>query len=355
MALKRNQNPTDLHQWLALWESRTKYCPVREKDVQEYALPLKHVYCDTLSQVRDDETPDHNHVAALAGGFVLEGQKLGICVRLPKGNNLKFPLSWENHRRSAAELLKEKGTAIDGLPPGYVWASIYEELLSDLTFYQTLENNLHEIAKPADEKANLYSLKKLVNEGYLDEGYPEKFKDTTQAEQDRRLYELMDRCMPGVKKKSLARKWRNENKQLYKVWSKSAYDAKRAFHIKYGSQTGFDVSKTAGSNQVLTIQGKKVIIIPAVEGKGGGKYMESAHQARNVEKECDEVWFVAALPRATLRNGSCYKKPRTQWIEHIKKWNDSVRSGKVVDRIMFIPQNENENKQLTHWILDHRF
>jgi hypothetical protein len=345
----------NLEQYLSQLKTRTRFCPVRKKNLTEWSVPVSHIYSDCDSQARDDQNTDTFHVSALVGGFIQEGQKLGICVRPPKNGSPGLPLAWGLHREDAARQLAEKGIPIKDTEPGHVWSSLYEELPSDLTLYQTLENNLHEIAKRADEDSNIRSLTKIVKEGHLDQGYSTRFANISQKEQDDRLYKIMDEWMPGVKKKSLVTKWRKEQGKSHKIWSFSTDQAKSHFALHDGLRTTFDRNKTAGSNQVFDVAGKKVIMVPATGGQGAGKYMETAHSARNVDNVCDEVWFVAALPKSTLRNGAKYEKPREEWIEQIDKWNKSVKSGKVVDRIMFVPQNQKEMDQNVPWILDHRF
>ena len=136
---------------------REEYCPVREKYVTEYQVPIEMIEMDDRSQNRDTDSPP-NKVSEISNSFQTTGQNEGICIEDFNTPNKDFAVRWGNTRFRAAKQLSEEVppyNLIKNCEEGMIWASKYKEPKTELRRLQAKENNRHRPNTPANAEDNV--------------------------------------------------------------------------------------------------------------------------------------------------------------------------------------------------------
>lgn len=377
----KGKGPQEFLKSLPADMKRMNMCPVRNKEVQEFQIPLSLLtHDDPRSQNREgtNDTEVSNKKAQMVDEAF--GQITGICVFIDRfKRDGVFPPVWGNHRLQAAEELDADGDRIYNCRPGHIWASVYDQPRSKFRHFQVKENNKRPTNYDATKKQNFTALENMASKGDFDAhddvifgttGPRAKWKfeeqgrlmDVSETEQRRRLERALKAM--GVTKhvKALVDQWCETDGNQAKTYSQSKLQMKKAFNSdnNYGIQV--DIASHVGKSQKFSIiengVEKTICMYFMTEGKGGSAYGQMAHEARNFpQNEIDEVWCCVSIPvKALGKSTRKLEEYREGWIKWAEQWNNTVKSGKVFDRWFFPPQSQHEKDTCTgQWILEHKF
>ena len=377
----RGKGPREFLNALPEDMKRMNMCPVRNRKVQEFQIPLSLLtHDDPRSQNREGTSAAE--VARKVGQMVDEqyGQITGILVFLNRFQmEGVFPPVWGNHRLEAAEEIDAVGDRIYNCRSGHIWASVYDEAPTQYRHFQVKENNKRAANYDATKKQNFTALESMAATGDFDAHDPVifgttgtrakwKFEeqgrllDVTEAEQRRRLSRALKAM--GVTKdvKALVDQWCETDGNQAKTYSRSKLQMKNTFNSANDHGINIELGSSVGKSQKFSIVDngvkKTICMYFMTEGKGGSAYGQMAHEARNFPQiEIDEVWCCVSIPIEGLTTSRRkMEQYRERWIKWAEQWNSTVKSGKVFDRWFFPPQSQHEKRTCEGaWILEHKF
>ena len=333
---------------------RQRYCKVRAVEVTEYELPLLLIERGEKSQVRRQDCSE-GKVLELAGQMEDQGQDKGICV---VKTNDGFKLSWGNTRLRGGCILEARGSKIANCTQGYIWASFYEHKASDLQMYQTKENNLHPVAQRATLDDNVGSMLEMIGRGDLDNGRL-RYVDMNIDEQRAAVKKMAAKCsMPMNKFQTL---WNSIRKKDPATMRKMlTYDKTTNMPEYFAARNDYGITSAecpsgTRSGTVIEAGGEKICLYFSTKSSEyGGALLGNTHWKRNINDEADKVVIVCTLNDVM---GANFHKSRAVIVDKIKRWNPSVKGGKSVDRILFLPQTQSEQlaSSKTPYVLDISF
>jgi hypothetical protein len=129
-----------------------------------------------------------------------------------------------------------------------------------------------------------------------------------------------------------------------RTWDKTELAIYFGAHAKsslgYSAVTKTNCNKETTSGHVFATDGKKVgVYFVTKSSEFGGATLANSNWLRNINMKCDEVVVVCSLNDV---KGKDINKSRQSVNDKIANWNPSLKRGKSVDRIVFVPQTENE-------------
>jgi hypothetical protein len=324
------------------YETREGYCPVREMKTTEYQIPLELLR--RLPKSNQPRVQDCSETAVIEKAEQMKsskGQTTGICVIANKTEDY-FDLAWGNTRYRGAQVLESRGENIANCEKGHIWTTLYEHSIGDLRVFQAIENNVHDVNERATPEDNLKSILDMIDEGRIP-----NYKDLVQEEQRKKVKELYEKCkMPSHKFQSLWNQVKKKNKatsRKMRTWDKHEIATYVGNNNDYGiTKEQCNSKTTSGDIFDVQIDGKDeklAIYIVSKSSEFGGATLSNTNWNRNIHKHSTKILVAAALNDI---KGKDLNKSRDSIIAKIKKWNPSLTAGKSVDRIVFVPQTEEE-------------
>jgi len=326
------------------YNSRFRQCPVRGTRVIEYEIPITLVTRDTkASQVRLQDC-NSGKVAEIRDEMIQFGQELGICVFWHKASG-SFIVGWGNTRFRGAIGVNNADECILETKKGHIWSSLYEHSAKDLLMYQTRENNLHSTAQKASSEDNVANMLKMIAKGDLDEP-SSPYSDMSLEEKRERVKKKYSECaMPARKFQSLWNRIRKEDPRTSRsmcTWDKSGnmldyFNAHNGLGIIPG-----DVTQ---SGDVINVAGEKILIYFVIQtSEIRGAAPTNINWNMNINKTCDKTLMIMSLNDAMPAQ---VQRKREKVISDIKKWNATIKGGRCIDEIWFMPQlSQEQEKQL---------
>lgn len=364
---KKDMTPKEYLNSLAI-DTRDNDCPVRDRKLKEYLIPVGFVGVDELSQNREKDA-DPNNVSTLAEQISNIGQVLGICIELKIVDDtvLAF-VRWGNTRRRSIIKISESdeysgNRDVPGMSKeGHIWVSLYEEPPSELKRLQARENNLHLMGNPANVEDNVRSMQDIIADGLLDYG-GKKYKDCSDAEKKERVREEVKNTMPffaGKKFTGFWNKFRKKTEQDFQVSTWDNQQAKNHFvksnpyqvesmseALPEKSRTTFNCSYVKGDEMNEEKIGIQWFI--GHSSVSDGAFLQGSYSHKYVDKTATNVAWVVSMKvgqRVTL------DEARQNLINGCKKWNDTLPEGmKFVDKLLFLPQTAPERLSDKHYAM----
>lgn len=346
---------------------RERYCPVRERDVTEYQVPIEIIERDDRSQNRDTDSPP-NKVTTISHSFNTRGQTTGICIEDFNNPNRKFAVRWGNTRfRAAKKLLDEPSpyNTIKDCGKGMIWASKYTEKASELRRFQAKENNSHLEFTPANMEDNIRSMKDIIDDGWLDYG-GKKYKDCDDTEKKTRIKREVEKTMPsfgGKKFESFFKKFRKKNQSQFQVISYDTTEMKNHFiknnpfgitsmkeAKKVSNKYVFSVDKDINGNRLS--KSENIYIAFANGGVQKGAIIQGCIAAKHVDKTAVKTYIVSTVSPPTSR---ALAKARKADYEKMRDWNSKLPQSKVFDAAFYIPQTAPECSSSDSWARVEKF
>lgn len=345
--LKLIQTDTEVEQDIfdmTQYNSRKGYCPVREMDTTEYEMPLSRI--QRLPRVHQPRVQDCSETSVIEKAEQMKspkGQTTGICVFGDEADGRPiFTLGWGNTRFRGGHVLDARGENIFNCKKGHIWVTLYEHAIVDLKLYQAIENNVHDINERATPEDNLKSILDMIDEGRIP-GYA----DLDQEKQRKEVKKLYNDCkMPAHKFQSL---WNQVIRKNIATSRKRRTWDKNEIARYWGNNNDYGVAKElckniheSGEVFDVTVDGvvlKIALYMASKTSELGGATLANAQWKRNVNEECDEVVLVVSLNDIKGKN---LDESRQKMIDKINRWNPHTVAGKSIDRILFVPQTEDE-------------
>ena len=346
---------------------RDIYCPVRERDVTEYQVPIEMIEMDDRSQNRDTDSPP-NKVSEISNSFQTTGQNESICIEDFNNPNRKFAVRWGNTRfRAAKKLLDELSpyNTIKGCGEGMIWASKYTEKPSVLRRLQAKENNGHLESTPANMEDNIRSMESIIHDGLLDYG-GKKYKDCNITEKKARIKKEVELTMPsfgGKKFNGFFKKFRKKNQSQFQVISYDTTDMKHYFikHNPFGI-TDMKEAKKISNKYVFSVdkdinrknlkKSEDIYIAFANGGVQKGAIIQGCIAAKHVDKTAVKTYIVSTVSPPTSR---ALAKARKADYEKMRDWNSKLPQSKVFDAAFYIPQTAPECSSSDSWARVEKF
>jgi hypothetical protein len=338
---------------------RRRSCPVRGRVVKEYLFHVDEIERDVRKNQPRIQDCSTSKVSELADQMNEYGQLTGGCV-LWSPLVEKYLLLWGNTRYRAVCQLQARTDSILEAPAGFIWMSRYEEEKKDIPLYQAKENNVHPVSQRATMGDNVESMMKMIGEGLLDTSQY-TFEEMATPEQRKAVNKMAKQChMPGGGKlKTLWNRLRVKEPSIVRrmrTYDKHSLAKLTALHV--GPEYGWGPHACDGISQsgevLIAEDGTRVALyLMTQESTLHAPTLSNTHKKRNIQKLADEIVLVAALNTKVASN---IEAARKKVIEDIKKWNASLKAGKCIDRVLFVPQTASEQaKELDGFVMDVRF
>ena len=343
---------------------REEYCPVREKYVTEYQVPIETIERDDRSQNRDTDSPP-NKVSEISNSFQTTGQNEGICIEDFNTPNKKFAVRWGNTRFRAAKQLSEEVlpyNLIKNCEEGMIWASKYKEPKTELRRLQAKENNRHRPNTPANAEDNVRSMQDIISDGLLDDtvnGVFSRYEDQEDAEKRVRVKKEVERTMPsfaGKKFKGFWSKFRKKTASSFKVKSYGLKDMQNYFikHNPFGITDMKEAKKTINKYVFLvdkdidgnSIEPENIYIAFANGGVHKGAIIQGCMAAKHVDEAAVKTYIVSTVSPAT---SAALAKARTADCGKMRYWNSKLPQKEPFDAAFYLPQTEPECSSSESW------
>jgi hypothetical protein len=312
--------------------------------ITEYQLPIEVIR--RLPKTHQPRVQDCSETSVIEKAEQMKGQKgqtTGICVGMSKEFGF-FDCLWGNTRLRSAKVLAARSEKISNCAKDHIWVSLYEHPLSQLRKFQAIENNIHDVVERATNDDNIGSINSMIIEGEIP-GYA----DMLPEEQRAAVKKLYTECqMPSHKFTSVWNKIKKINKQTSKkmrTWDKPEISVYFGNNNDYGITTDqCNESTKSGTVFDVIVDGKPeklAVYFVSKSSEFGGATLANSNWTRNIHKHSTKVVVVTSLNDT---KGNDIAKSRKSVIKKIEKWNPSLKAGKSIDRIMFVPQTEKEQE-----------
>jgi hypothetical protein len=319
---------------------RSRWCPVREKSVTEYLLPLDCITRDVKkSQVRTQDSSSTT-VAELRDDIHENGQELGICIGWSKEDGC-FVVYWGNTRYRG--IIQLQTMDLDSPPKdleiGYIWASVFQGTDADKLRLQAKENNIHKPATRATVDDNKLVICKMIIHGHLDvDG--SKYEELSLEDKKARVRKAAQECsMPMNKFTSL---WNRVKKadpstiRTFRTWDKEG-DMLNYFN----SHNPWDANVT-GSGDVFSYDDNRIgIYFTSQAQEYAGALLVNSFTKRLINKDCDFVLVVSSFNGSSEKNVS---NERCTNAEKVSSWHPEIKGEKCISEIWCLPQTEREQE-----------
>ena len=319
--------------------TRTRMCPVRERDVTEYVVPLEKIsQLFKRAQVRTTGSQT-SAVNTLSGQLKRDGQIHGICVVREDG---VLKVVWGNTRYKSALQLEAESDTIKGLPHGHIWASVYDCPVGDMLLWQVRENNKHPASTLATEEDNQRAILKLIKDNTIF-GY-EKMTPKEQKQAFKALYKSL--CMPEDKVESC---WNYVQKRDSKIRAKCRPWEKTELAKYYGRNNPYGIlpedCKKSGDVFVCNDGVKRAVYYIIKPSEFSGALIDNVLTKVNTT-DVKECIVVASLNHVNPVNIPDTRKKVIAKMSEKRSW---VKQPSCFARISFAPQTESEqdNELLT--------
>ncbi len=331
------------------YNQRDGYCPVRDIHISEYQIPFELISrLPKSGQSRVQDCSESSVIEKAEQMKSPKGQTTGICVLVNKQAGT-FDVMWGNTRLRGGKILDSRGEKIYNCNKGSIWTSLYEHDISDLDKFQAIENNIHDVNERATLPDNINSILKMIDSGKID-GYHDdakSYNDIDQEKQRAAVKKLYEECsMPSNKFKTLWNQVKKQNKatsRKMKTWDKNEQAVYFGAHNDYGiTKEQCNATTESGTIFEVEIDGKTeklAIYFVSKQSEFATSGVANPQYKRNVKKEATYVVTVVSLNDS---KGASINKSRETVINKIREWNSEIKAGKSIDRILFIPQTEQE-------------
>tara|TARA_B100000989_G_scaffold183957_1_gene138447 strand:- start:8906 stop:10033 length:1128 start_codon:yes stop_codon:yes gene_type:complete len=334
------------------YKERKGYCPVRDMHISEYQIPLELMSrLPKSGQSRVQDCSESSVIEKAEQMKSPKGQTTGICVLANKSAGT-FDVFWGNTRLRGGKILDSRGEKIYNCDKGHIWASLYEHDISDLDIFQAIENNIHDVNERATLPDNINSILRMIDRGKADIFIPDNtdkksYNDVDQEKQRVAVKKLYEKCsMPSNKFQTLWNQVKKQNKatsRKMRTWDKNEQAVYFGAHNDYGiTKEQCNATTESGTVFEVEIDGKTeklAIYFVSKQSEFATSGVANPQYKRNVRKEATYVVTVVSLNDS---KGASINKSRETVINKIREWNSEIKAGKSIDRILFIPQTEQE-------------
>jgi len=280
-------------------------------------------------------------VATLADQILKDGQEHGICILEEGGINL---ILWGNTRFKAVQRLASEGESHHSVGCGEIWASYYYGDIDEIKEYQAIENNIHKFARPARVEDNVKSICDMISDGTLNKNkYGKSYNNLTDIQmRDVAIDKMKDCHMPRTTKIWNRVKKRNKlTLSKKRTWEKNKMAAYFGSNNDYGINKDFLVNFNESCERILAAgDGKRIGLYMIPDAHFKNLTLAQAQMKKNVTKQVDEIVLLVTL-NSTTSDGMV--KERVNLIAGVKSWNKEVKTN-TIDRILFVPQTEDEQE-----------
>ena len=320
---------------------RDRWCPVREKSVTEYLMPLDCIIRSVKKdQVRKQDSSSTT-VAELRDDIYENGQELGICIAWSKEDGC-FVVCWGNTRYRG--IIQFPTMDLDSPPKdleiGYIWASVFQGTDADKLRLQAKENNIHKPASRATVDDNSLVICRMIKQGHLDvDG--SKYADLSLEDKKKRVRTAAQECsMPMSKFTSLWNRVKTDDPSTIRTFR--TWDKEGDMLIYFNSHNPWGAN-VKGSGDVFSYDGTRIgVYFTAKASEFAGAVLHNTFTKRNINKDCDRILVVSSF------NGSSEKKvpnQRETTGEKVSSWHPEIKGEKCISEIWYVPQTEREQEE----------